>query len=73
MKWIKVKDDLPDYRQKVLTYGKFNAKMQPDVSVNYRIESDRFTGASRKELDENHGFIGIQNVTHWMHLPEEPK
>lgn len=69
MKWISVKDELPNYNERVLVYGngytKHNQKDNPRVMIGILSKTDDRFRASPG--------IYLLKATHWMLLPEEPE
>lgn len=77
MKWISVKDKLPNKNEKVIvTDGKH-------VCLHYKQSAFNFIGDEGKDLypigdlkDANGKWIDCcnltENITHWMYLPEIP-
>jgi hypothetical protein len=61
MKWISVKDRLPEEDQDLLLFDSY-------IEIGY------FDGKNfmYSEVDR-YGYIKASGVTHWMPLPEEPK
>lgn len=62
MKWISVKDRLPEEGEKVLSY----LQDYDEYKIDYIIEFPEPIWACVLERDQNH-------VTHWMELPESPR
>lgn len=62
MKWISVKDEMPNDERSFLVYCVYHACKECDVA--YLGDDDRF-------LDEKYNTP--LPVTHWMSLPEPPK
>jgi hypothetical protein len=79
--WISVKDRLPEENGRYLCYVK--AKRRTGFIGTYGFvenlhEFDEmfFKGENRSGFitdDDRLGFVEIENVTHWMPLPEPPK
>ncbi len=79
MSWIKVTDDLPDYEEKVIVFGK-QIPMSPQMGGNPEviIMTSRVKTAGtgiekqrRRYVDDNE-FRMMEYVTHWMRLPQKP-
>jgi len=69
MKWVSVKDRLPEDNQSVLVYGGYI-----DTEPQYQIPSiDVGYYDSRKDRWNKNSCCNISaEVTHWMPLPENP-
>lgn len=63
MKWISVKDKLPELGEKVLVYTTGN-----NMYTGWINSENTFTVVSG-----SHGFVDSYTVTHWMPLPEPPQ
>lgn len=65
--WISVKDRLPDFGTKVLTYSKFGHIS--DRILNKHVNAN---GAELLFFSPD-GMQPGRDITHWMPLPEPPK
>jgi hypothetical protein len=87
MKWISVHDNLPKHHQTVLVAangakgGKelgqvvaifFDAKIMNEFLASQGIKPDNESAKYFFCSQENKGNV-LGGVTHWMHLPEQPK
>ncbi len=79
MKWISVKQRLPDYYDYVLVYAKMPGTGEPcPIAIAYWVPSDKWEFII--ELQEE--ALGVwsdmtypisnETITHWMPLPELP-
>ena len=67
MKWIKVEDDLPEFKKNVICYL---GQGEPTIMKLERVAQYSKDGPSQNEWT---GSIGNASfVTHWAHLPELP-
>lgn len=76
MKWISVKDRLPEYGRQVLVWGQHRLHVQMGGAYASICERANFKGTllegkESKYLCE-HGFRQMAYVTHWMPLPSSP-
>jgi len=84
-KWISVEDRLPEIGERVLVLGWSNTDYRYDSSVynndneanQYIVVWDCENAATVDEIDDgafcgNYQYIYIDNITHWMKLPEKP-
>ncbi len=78
--WISVKDRLPEKKDSYLVVEDlFGDKIEKicgftknlsDVSF---VDFDGNTNPGWYDYDSEYGYFEVQNVTHWMPLPEPPK
>lgn len=67
MKWINVKDRLPEEGKEVLTYSKKTKKFLVDYIIEFKnLNPPSYIWACRKEYE-------YLDITHWMPLSEPPK
>lgn len=66
-KWISVKDKLPDNEEVFLVYR--GESKYPEIELAYwNLNRKRF-----EYYDNEYYGYGIDDITHWMPLPEPPK
>lgn len=71
MKWISVKDRLPEPSTEVLVYGQMHYVITHRPSIDICHLTDQ--NPDNNELQwSNEAGIRYKNVTHWMPLPELP-
>lgn len=77
MKWISVKDELPDRFQYVLVCFEGNERMPYTVSmaryVNYDCSKWELEGNTPVCIDSQSWYLTTCDITHWMPLPFPPK
>ena len=77
MEWISVKDRLPSERNNYLVYRRNsygNYISIADWTPNYDGFEERLKGkAMWYKYDSEYGDYEIDNVSHWMALPEPPE
>ena len=64
MKWISVKDGLPESYESVLISGKFIGDLKTTTNEAY------YDG---RQWNSIRNYSTLESVTHWMPLPEPPK
>lgn len=74
MEWIKAEDGLPAVDTKVLVYYTSTCSIsgRKMSGVSFGRRGFNFDGSHRWSIDSNR-FDYIQEVTHWMPIPEKPK
>lgn len=70
MKWISVKDELPDFNDRVLVYNE--QKRMDGINHDYRVAEIRSISKDGALWYITNNFRTTQ-ITHWMPLPETPK
>ena len=77
VKWISVKDRLPDTDGYYLCVWNETIDVFEFAKNLYKVDKYSFTNKKGKsgfyECDREWGFIEHEDVTHWMPLPELPK
>ena len=75
MEWINVKDELPEIKE---NYSDYSGECTGKYS-NYVWVSNEKYGQMKGFFDKENGWMKdhsakfVDNITHWMLLPEEPK
>lgn len=69
MKWISVKDKLPEVNQKVLTITNWGMM----CTMQYENTCDKTNDFVRIVTCRRCFGIGLGGITHWQPLPEPPK
>jgi hypothetical protein len=76
MEWISVKDRLPSENGRYLVFTKDNYCSYMRIvnyTTNYTGFEEHLKGLSMWfEYDSEWGDFEVDNITHWMELPEEP-
>ena len=67
MKWISVKDRMPDHNNEVLVYAPELDIIGPELIGNYFDDDETWTAYDFHETNMN------AKVTHWMPLPNPPE
>jgi hypothetical protein len=78
MKWVSIKDSLPDYYEYVLVYAQKQGNEPSPMSI-----ARQFKGIWEMMSDEDESNavacgdltwgMDAEDITHWMALPEAPK
>ncbi len=78
MEWISVKDRLPNNNELVIAYGKKETDSEKDVwLVTFYKEVIEKCGDHKKNISDQYwektNGYDVDEVTHWMPLPQPPK
>lgn len=77
MEWISIKDRMPEINTEVLAYGQDNADWEMKIKQCKYTGDDKNEHFKREEpiwiYDDHCCLLQLENVTHWMLLPELPK
>lgn len=79
--WISVKDRLPEKNGKYLCFRKYNVLSGGNIQIYSFAHNlkkvDKYDFRHNKsgwyDYDSEYGYCEVDNITHWMPLPEPPK
>lgn len=70
--WISVEDRLPDGNKTVLAYAKYR-QINNELSDPFIMVATKYQRGNKDIWWEDDNCVYLEDVTHWMPLPEPPE